>query len=63
MLQTNTVLTLIKETFLCNRQRPLQKTTANQNAELWSQVSPDNTTLAPKAQEPLQFRGQKERMS
>lgn len=37
---------LIKETFLCNRQRPLQKKTTNQHEELWSAV-PTRKHLGP----------------
>lgn len=35
--------TLIKETSLCNNRRPLHKTIAKQNAELWP-LAPVNTS-------------------
>lgn len=40
-------------------QRPLQKTAANQDAELCILVPPHDTTRAPKAQGSLQMRGKK----
>lgn len=60
LLERKKKITLVKEAFLCNRWKPSQRTTTNQNAEFGSSDPGDASTSTLTAQGTLQMTEQKD---